>query len=428
MENQLTNQPILIVGAPRSGTTLLSALLSSHSRIACGPETHFFSKLDPLALKAAVQDRAWPAKGVTLLKSLKLSGAPVHQLFNLEINEIANYLQRQQPSVSALLEALTKLHAQKQGKPRWAEKTPNHQLHLPAIRTAFPNATILRIVRDPRDSALSMRKLPWASQSVLANCYLWTHWYYSSRSFFNTDSNTLTIRYEDLLAQPNETLQLICDRISEPFEQSMLNTSQAATSVAPSNEPWKQQVSQPIDASRAYVWRRKLPQELWNAASHICQAGIEEFGYELTSKPSKTVMMYHLSRPFIESNQSLITNAANKGIHLKAVRIEALKTGKRYPDVIFCDLPDCGETKAQRLLNTCLFATMLIQRRRARNNNYYLPACVDTAQVPEVDKKLCAFFLRLLGEPKSSGRTGELFTATAWNPPKQAKETASQMK
>ena len=37
------NTPIFIVGVPRSGTTLLSALLSSHSRIAIAPETHFIA-------------------------------------------------------------------------------------------------------------------------------------------------------------------------------------------------------------------------------------------------------------------------------------------------------------------------------------------------------------------------------------------------
>ena len=56
----MTNKPIFIVGAPRSGTTLLSAILGSHSRIACGPETQFFSKLNLPALSSAAEDSYWP--------------------------------------------------------------------------------------------------------------------------------------------------------------------------------------------------------------------------------------------------------------------------------------------------------------------------------------------------------------------------------
>ena len=39
-------QPIFIVGFPRSGTTLLAGVLGAHSRMVCGPETEFFTGLE----------------------------------------------------------------------------------------------------------------------------------------------------------------------------------------------------------------------------------------------------------------------------------------------------------------------------------------------------------------------------------------------
>ncbi|MEL6939335.1 MAG: sulfotransferase [Cyanobacteria bacterium J06598_1] len=400
MGRDLSNQPIFIVGAPRSGTTLLSAFLAGHPRIACGPETQFFSKLELRQLNAAVRDRDWPSKGVELLKSLTLSGESVCQLYGLDTGTITAYLRQHPPSIAALLEALTVLHAQKSEKPRWAEKTPNHLLHLRSLQSAFPKAIILRIVRDPRDSALSMRKLPWASQSVLANCYLWDEWFRRSHWFFAKNEQALTIRYEDLLARPTELLRQVCEHVGESFEPGMLNTAKAAASVAPSNEPWKRQVSQPLDPSRAYVWKHELPQSLWPATSHICQAGIKAFGYELTSEPDKTVFVYALNRRFIEANTSLLVSAAEGRMHLSPVQAETLTDGKRYSDLMFCDLPDCGQTKGQRLVGACLFVMMLIRRRLRGNANSYLPFCLSTDKSVKVgtDRSVCAFFLKLLGK------------------------------
>ena len=52
------SQPVFVVGGPRSGTTLLSAMLASHSAFDCGPETHF-----PVALVAAAPTGARPNPG-----------------------------------------------------------------------------------------------------------------------------------------------------------------------------------------------------------------------------------------------------------------------------------------------------------------------------------------------------------------------------
>ena len=40
----MTDAPIFVVGVARSGTTLLSAMLSAHSRLDCGPESRFFAR------------------------------------------------------------------------------------------------------------------------------------------------------------------------------------------------------------------------------------------------------------------------------------------------------------------------------------------------------------------------------------------------
>jgi len=57
-EDARNSQPVFIVGSPRSGTTFLSAMLSNHSRLCCGPETQFFNKLDTEKLINDALDRS----------------------------------------------------------------------------------------------------------------------------------------------------------------------------------------------------------------------------------------------------------------------------------------------------------------------------------------------------------------------------------
>lgn len=186
----MTNDPIFIVGILRSGTTLLAAMLGSHSRIDCGPETHFFRYLAMFSEKNLVSRKSWPIEAVDFISSLKLNGEKVHKHFGLSISQIELFLKYQNPSVATMLESLTQLHAKQAGKSRWVEKTPNHMLHLCAIRKHYPLSPIIRIIRDPRDAALSITKLPWASKSALANLFLCDEWNRKSVAFFDDDFNS----------------------------------------------------------------------------------------------------------------------------------------------------------------------------------------------------------------------------------------------
>ena len=217
--------------------------------------------------------------------------------------------------------------------------------------------------------------------------------------FFIDNSNTLTIRYEDLVRKPQDVLRLVCKHINEDFEEAMLTTAASAQSVAPPNEPWKSQVGQPLDSSRTYVWKRQLPQELWFATSHICQLGIEEFDYELTSKPKQTFLAYDVNRAFVEKNENFIISLANNQIYIAPARNKQSTTNDELmnPNLVICKLPDMGATNTQRLINTYRFVMMLIRRRINGNINKYLECCTDSDVVRGIAQKACISSLRLLG-------------------------------
>lgn len=307
--------PIFIVGPPRSGTTLLAAMIASHSSIACGPETHFFSRLSDSALGAAVGDRQWPHRATELLRDLKLAGQSVLHIYGLGAHDVRQYLRRREPSASAMLEALTSVHASALGKERWAEKTPNHILHVTRIRREYPAARIIRILRDPRDVALSAsQKLPWTSTALLANCDIWNKWTTATNTFFLGDELSMTVYFEDFIAYPEHELRRITLFCGEAFEEAMLDPGQAARLLSTPGEPWKQQVAAPLDKSRAFAWKRSLDPALARAATILCYPGIERFGYPHAVERPQDVPALPFDARVIELNHSILLKATQEGL------------------------------------------------------------------------------------------------------------------
>lgn len=381
------NSPIFVVGAPRSGTTLLAAMLGSHSRIACGPETQFFHKLNASDLRLAVQDPAWPEKAVDLITSLTLSRQKVYELFNLSRKEITSFLSMCKPSIRVMLEALTAAHAEKSGKKRWAEKTPNHLLHLDRIRREFPLSPIIRIVRDPRDSAVSMRKLPWTSDSMIANCYVWDEWFQRSRTFFECDDQALTLRYEDLVLNPERELRNICEFVREPFENGLLNTVCSGIAVSSPKEPWKSDVSRPLDRSKVFAWKKTVPPRLQETATIICRAGIEEFGYECRSKPVRTVRLYPFNDSVIENNENTFTRAAAHGVRL--VNAQGASSAEKL-----LAIPDLGTLHLKSILRAAKLVGLLLGRRLLGRPGLYESSSIGAAE--GLLNRITAKFIRIL--------------------------------
>ena len=167
-----SDAPVFVVGVARSGTTLLAAMLSAHSRLDCGPESRFFARyrhLDAQARRRLVEPTLWPDPAMELLTSLRNQSHPVIGLFGLAEDEVRAWLAARPPALPTILESLTELHAQKAGKPRWIEKTPRHLLMTDTLRRLWPQARIVRIVRDPRDTAVSLSAMPFAKESVVGN-------------------------------------------------------------------------------------------------------------------------------------------------------------------------------------------------------------------------------------------------------------------
>src|SRR5262245_25744769 len=190
--------PFFILGAPRSGTSVLSRMLNSHSAIAVPDETKIFETFVPLL--PLYGDLRQPHRLRRLVEDV-LRWRWVRRLPDLpNCDVVLGRVTR--PELASVFEALLDSWAEQQGKHYWGEKTPNHLYFWPFIEAAFPHLSLVHIVRDGRDVAISQMKAPFGPKTVAAAAERWLRFTSQIRMVGERigPSRYVEIRYEDLLA------------------------------------------------------------------------------------------------------------------------------------------------------------------------------------------------------------------------------------
>jgi hypothetical protein len=279
-----------VVGGPRSGTTLLSAMLAAHPAFDCGPETHCLSRWGhlPRPRRARILDpTGWPDLATDYVCSLSLGKRPVHPMYGLTRDDVRAYLARREPSLAALLEALTAQRAERNGKPRWAEKTPRHLEVSELIAATWPAARLVRIVRDPRDAAVSLTRVPFGTPSMITNLSVLARLDEASAAFFRTSPSALTLRYEDLVADPEGQLTRLCEFVGVSYDPAMLDQRARAAGISAEHEWWKADAVAPLDRSRIGAWRSEMPPDVQRYAALTMGEFLDEHGYEGAGRPAR---------------------------------------------------------------------------------------------------------------------------------------------
>ncbi|NCS28705.1 MAG: sulfotransferase [Microcystis aeruginosa F13-15] len=185
---------VFVVGCPRSGTTLLQRILSTHSQLfSIQGETGFFS----------YQNIFSPRR-----KHFGLPNKKLKQLFNNSV-DIVDFFAR---GVTLL--------SQENGGKRFVEKTPQHILHLPFIFKHFPNSSVIHILRDGRDCYCSSKSHPNVPQNKNIKVFA-KYWRKCVRVPLNYQDNKklLTVKYEELVSKPWLEIPRVMNFISLEAEE-----------------------------------------------------------------------------------------------------------------------------------------------------------------------------------------------------------------
>jgi cytochrome c-type biogenesis protein CcmH/NrfG len=232
-ENPVT--PILIVGLPRSGSTLIEQILASHSEV---DGTHELGDLSR-AVQAARRDKNRRTNFPEALAE----------------NSIDDWR-----AIGA--EYLRRTEVFRRGAPYFVDKNPNNFVYAGIVRLALPNTKIIDARRHPLDSCFGSFKQLFASgqpftydMTELAEYYLqyqrlMDHWHAVLPGY------VLDVRYEAVVADLDGQVARILDFCGLPFEEQCLRFHETERAVKTASS---EQVRQPIYSSSVNLWRNYEP-------------------------------------------------------------------------------------------------------------------------------------------------------------------------
>jgi Flp pilus assembly protein TadD len=219
--------PVLIIGMPRSGTTLVEQIVSMHPEVGAGGELNFWNE----------RGAAWHSSGAAASERPFLAKAA------------ADYVR--------VLRAIAPRAA------RVTDKMPFNFLWAGLIHVAFPRAVIIHCRRAAVDTALSIHQthfhpglaFPTGGAELVAyfRSYqrLTDHW----RSVLPPD-RFLEIDYEDLIRAPEPVIRRIIAACGLPWHDACLRPESNPRAV---KTPSKWQTRQPIYRTSVARWRRYEP-------------------------------------------------------------------------------------------------------------------------------------------------------------------------
>ena len=250
--------PVLVVGAARSGTTLLQRMLDAHPELSVLDELTYFNGI--LQLRQAVPDLAAPGAVERLFELLpRLDQYPYWNGMEEVFAEVRRRLLADpRPSYEAFYLHAMQAHAARGGKRRYGDKTPENLRSLDELSAIFGRLQVVHIVRDPRANVASRKATEWSSADVVTNTLKWRLDVTAARRFAATaaEGSYLELRYEDLVTEPEATLARVCGFLGVSFAPEMLDTRHKQALFR--NSAWKDNALRPVSTDSVARWRATL--------------------------------------------------------------------------------------------------------------------------------------------------------------------------
>jgi hypothetical protein len=273
-------------------------MLDAHPELAIPPETHFIPKLARTmeeeardttedrrraAFELITQHRRWPD-------------------FGLDVGELERRFEAIEPFTSTeAMRAFYGLYAERQGKPRWGDKSPSYVRRMRRVAAVLPEATFIHLIRDGRDVALSQLEVHHGADEVTEAAGEWVAGIEKARRGARhlSEDAYLEERYEDLVEDPEPVLGRVCRHVDLDFDPAMLDYHRSAEDrlsetvrefsrgdgpaiTAEQRAAQHANVSKPPQRERAGRWRKDMSPEQVSAFESVAGELLADLGYELS--------------------------------------------------------------------------------------------------------------------------------------------------
>ena len=204
---------LVLLGAPRSGTTFIQRELSSYPGVVTTTELHYFSHFASPAL------RRFEKQVVTLNNlgsAFDRSGAMENRAITLpavmEYDEFLSFLRK---PLDQLCERALRDY---DDTSVFMMKNPTDAIFSQDVAAIVPDAHWINVIRSPHDVVKSYRSIngnwggSWAPKSVVLGCLLWRMCVLGALQL-EERPNYMNLRYEDVRGNPTTTLRTVLDHI-----------------------------------------------------------------------------------------------------------------------------------------------------------------------------------------------------------------------
>ena len=293
---------IFVVGNSRSGTTLMGMILGLNPAVFTFEELHFFEQLWSSQEQNKIlgqQEAEILAARLLAIQSNNIFVPGKLQDFTKEARIVVKKINKSNLTRADIFEGFLQYKTRQDKKLIPCEQTPRNVLYLEEILSLYPQSFIINMVRDPRDVLLSQKYKwkvrflgatnhpyqevvrSWANYHPIVISKLWNTSVNAVSKFAN-HPQIKTIRFEDLITNPEQIVQEVCDFVGLEYTSKMLDVSQSQGGVSSHKKIAKEKKG--IDSEATEKWKAG---GLSNTEIFLCekitQVNMEKYGYSCSS-------------------------------------------------------------------------------------------------------------------------------------------------
>jgi len=213
MLDQYKKGPIFIVGAPRSGTTVMRDIIDSHPDIFCPHmETFYFD----VSSKFFHAPHIWE---------------PHYKPSLFDREDYIEWLR------DGFLQLMANF-GENANKTRFGEKTPSHTQTMDLIKEVFPDAQFIHMIRNAYDVCSSLGRVSWGPKQVERQAQLWLERVSTARRFGMkmSENDYCEVKLEDLKKHFEDTVKRVCSFLGETYFSHMTQYH------LPENNSWRKKL------------------------------------------------------------------------------------------------------------------------------------------------------------------------------------------
>ncbi len=284
------DNPVFILGYSRSGTTLLRLILNSHPSIAIPPETELLQRA-PAVLGKRVWREHQLGELVSRLLDLKdtLFG---FELSRVQLEDLVRAVLPAPPqTIIACLYCFWATHKHNPIPLRWGDKKPQHWPYVRRLTRWYPHSQFVHIKRNPCDAIASMIqhfdhhvKGRWLLSSHVICAWFWrlTNSSIEKEGAVLGPERFMSIRYEDLANNPEETTRRICSFLHVDYYERMLDFYKGGGETPGSDAHPHAETARPVHGGRIGRGRAFLAASQIADVESICRQLMRAWGYPFT--------------------------------------------------------------------------------------------------------------------------------------------------